>query len=78
MSTWPGSDNSRAATDDNGQRVGLSAQGTLGAACHLDEHTEIHQRYYARSGLVFGGAIAVIAVAFFAFRANAILAFWLA
>jgi uncharacterized membrane-anchored protein len=33
---------------------------------------------YARSGLVFGGAIAAIAIAFFAFRLNAILAFWLA
>lgn len=33
---------------------------------------------YANSALLFGGAIAVIAIAFFAFRLNAIVAFWLA
>lgn len=33
---------------------------------------------YANSALIFGGMIAVIAIAFFTFRINAILAFWLA
>ena len=32
---------------------------------------------YANSALLFGGAIAAITIGFFAFRANAIVAFWL-